>query len=232
MSVSTLFFGSIGVIAETSDIQRQAYNEAMEEARLPWRWDRETYAALLEMSGGKDRLRLLRDATGADLSDDVIDLIHKRKTSLACARLRHEGVPLRDGVRDLIDLALARGVQIGWVTSTYKENIDAIIDAAREDFSTNLFRVIVTREDLSAGKPDPEAYIRAMREIGARPDQTIAIEDTTLSVLAAKRAKIRTILTPGDLTRGQDRHDADFAFQSLIGDDGRLHGAIRDLFEI
>jgi beta-phosphoglucomutase-like phosphatase (HAD superfamily) len=37
--LQAVIFGSIGTIAETSDIQRQAFNLAFAEAGLDWNWD-------------------------------------------------------------------------------------------------------------------------------------------------------------------------------------------------
>ena len=39
MQTTHLFLGSIGVLAETSDIQRRAYNAALSEAGVPWEWN-------------------------------------------------------------------------------------------------------------------------------------------------------------------------------------------------
>lgn len=65
--IKALLFGSIGVLAETSEIQRQAYNQALTEAGLGWQWDAATYRDLLTTVGGKNRLSLLGRATGSPL---------------------------------------------------------------------------------------------------------------------------------------------------------------------
>lgn len=51
-----LFFGSIGSIVETSDIQRKVFNEAFKRKNLNWIWTRKIYQKLLKKSGGKDRI--------------------------------------------------------------------------------------------------------------------------------------------------------------------------------
>jgi phosphoglycolate phosphatase-like HAD superfamily hydrolase len=134
-----IFFGSIGAIMETSDIQRQAYNQALKEAGLPWHWNREVYADLLEQSGGKDRLTTLAAATGFDLSQDQINSIHARKMEIACAKIISTKPAPRPCVIALAQYAKTCGIRLGFVTTTYKPNIDAIFDALgdslkREDF--------------------------------------------------------------------------------------------------
>jgi beta-phosphoglucomutase-like phosphatase (HAD superfamily) len=45
--LKAVIFGAIGTIAETSDLQRQAFNAAFAAAEIPWHWDQETYRKLL-----------------------------------------------------------------------------------------------------------------------------------------------------------------------------------------
>ncbi len=53
--MSAVLFGSIGTLAETSEIQRGAFNQAFRANGLDWHWERDEYVALLERSGGRDR---------------------------------------------------------------------------------------------------------------------------------------------------------------------------------
>jgi beta-phosphoglucomutase-like phosphatase (HAD superfamily) len=59
--LKAVIFGAIGTIAETSDIQRQAFNLAFAEAGLDWNWDAQTYHDLLKINGGQNRIRAYRD---------------------------------------------------------------------------------------------------------------------------------------------------------------------------
>ena len=109
MLKTTLMFGSIGAVMETSDVQRRAYNQALKEAGLPWVWTREIYAELLLQSGGQDRLKMLAAATGTLLSHQQIEHIHSRKTEIACDELSSTRTPLRSGVAELMGHVLALG---------------------------------------------------------------------------------------------------------------------------
>ena len=168
MAKTALLLGSIGSVMETSDIQRSSYNQAMSEAGLDWTWDRETYADLLKQAGGKERLAHLSAATNAGLSSDQIEAIHQRKTELACAQLASGAAALRPGVLDLVKQAKERGMKIGFVTTTYRPNIDAVFAAAGGSLSEDDFDVIVTRDDVDGGKPAPDAYHAALKSLGDR----------------------------------------------------------------
>jgi len=225
LAKSIVFLGSIGVIAETSDIQREAYNQALGEAGLSWRWERRVYRDLLGLPGGRDRLRLLSDATGAGLSDAQIAAIHARKTELACARIVEDGVNLRPGVEALIASCLECGVTLGLVTSTYPANIAAIEKGAGGRLPLDRFAVVVSRDDVSRGKPDPAAYLHALQRTGYGAEDALAIEDTAVSALSARRAGVEVIVTPGALADEQDFLSHERVFGALATADG---GALRD----
>ena len=215
-----LLFGSIGAIMETSDIQRRAYNQALQEAGLPWTWHREVYADLLEQSGGKDRLAMLAAATGFALSPGQIDAIHARKMELACAEIVTTKVAPRPGVIALAHLAKDRGLKLGFVTTTYQPNIDAIFTALGDALRPQDFGHIVNREAVANGKPSPDAYLSALAALGVAPSDAVAIEDTALSVMSAKRAGIDTIATPGEISAGQDFWQGDLVIPALADSAG------------
>ena len=52
MKYKALLFGSIGTLIESSNIQRNSFNEAFKEAGLDWYWDEQDYRILLKKSGG------------------------------------------------------------------------------------------------------------------------------------------------------------------------------------
>lgn len=215
MPKTALLFGSIGSVVETSDIQRRAYNEALHEAGLNWVWDRETYCELLTQAGGKERLAMLASATGADLSAEQIEHIHARKTEIACEELVRSHVSLRPGVAELIKLGKERGMKLAFVTTTYRPNVDAIFEAAAGALSPQDFDYIVARTDVEHGKPAPDAYLLALKQLGVAPSEALAIEDTANSVMAAKRAGVTVVATPGELSAGQDFWQADVVVGAL-----------------
>ncbi|MEL6688495.1 MAG: HAD-IA family hydrolase [Pseudomonadota bacterium] len=229
MTIKAILFGSIGAVAETSDIQRRAYNQAMREHGLQWDWSPEVYSELLETSGGKDRLALLAKATGTHLSNEDIAHIHARKTEIACREVRESGiVTFRPGVEALVRHAKDQGLKLGFVTTTYRSNVDAILSLKSDHFSEDDLDVIILREDVQAGKPSPEAYQVALSRLGVSASEAIAIEDTHNSILSAKRAGLTVIATPGALKAGQDTHEADLALSDL-GDGQAVDSQVLEL---
>ena len=221
MMKTALLFGSIGTVVESSDIQRMAYNRALKEAGSNWAWDRAVYSELLSQSGGRARLAMLASGTGVILSEAEIATVHSRKTQLAGEALMLARPSPRPGVAALITLAKKRGMKIAFVTSTYRENIDAIF-AATQDLSRADFDYVGTRDDVEQQKPAPDPYLAALAKLGVDAAQALAIEDTAISMMSAKRAGIEVVATPGELSGGQDLWQADLILDDIADASRRI----------
>lgn len=208
--LKAVIFGAIGVIAETSDLQRQSFNLAFAEAGLNWAWDAETYRALLSINGGQTRLRAYRDAdpARAGVSDALIATIHEHKTAHYARIIVSGGLAPRAGVVALMAACKAAGVVTALCTSTSRDNVDAIADGLAGQLHFADFASITTIDKIAAVKPAPDAYLHCLATLGLAAREVIAIEDTPVSMASARAAGIRVIATPGAMTADQDFSDA------------------------
>jgi HAD superfamily hydrolase (TIGR01509 family) len=215
--VKAVIFGAIGVIAETSDIQRQAFNAAFVEAGLDWAWDAETYRDLLAINGGQARLRAYRDADAAreGVSDALIATLHERKTAHYARIIAGGGLAPRAGVVALMAACKAAGVVTALCTSTSRANVDAIAMGVGDQLDFDDFVSITTIDKIAAVKPAPDAYLHCLATLGLSADEVIAIEDTPVSMASARAVGIRVIATPGAMTADQDFSDADLVVPDL-----------------
>jgi HAD superfamily hydrolase (TIGR01509 family) len=225
--LKAVIFGAIGTIAETSDIQRQAFNLAFAEAGLDWNWNAQIYRDLLKINGGQNRLRGYRDiVAGATrpenpLRTGVTDLqiaaLHQAKTKHYVALLENTILHPRTGVVELIEACRQAGIQVALCTSTAIENVHGIGAALSGLLPFDQFAEIVTSDKIERPKPAPDAYLYCLQQLGLTADQAIAIEDTPASLTAAKAAGIITIATPGATTSDQDFTAADLVVADLTG---------------
>ena len=216
VQVKAVIFGAIGVIAETSDLQRQAFNLAFQEQGLDWEWDTDTYRRLLSINGGQTRLRAYRDEVGqrSDVSDAAIATLHERKTYHYSTLTAAGAVTPRPGVAELIRVCRDAGVCVAFCTSTSIENVDAIKSALGNQLDFGAFASTTTIDKISAVKPAPDAYLHCLSQLGLAANEVVAIEDTPVSMAAAITAGIVVIATPGAMT-----DDQDFSGAALIVDD-------------
>ncbi|WP_415921693.1 HAD family hydrolase [Tateyamaria sp. SN6-1] len=199
MYVQSLLLGSIGVLVETSDLQRQAFNTAFEAHGLKWQWDADTYQSLLEVPGGKARIRYYGLARGVEVD---VDALYTAKIAAFEASLSN-GVNLRPGIGPLMEAARDRGIKIGFATSTDPRQVDIILRASRPKLDASDFDFVGNRTWVQAVKPAPDIYHVALRELGADAERTIAIEDTPESAQAAVAAGIRTFAYPNLYAQGR-----------------------------
>ncbi|MCZ7587141.1 MAG: HAD family hydrolase [Deltaproteobacteria bacterium] len=126
-----------------------------------------------------------------------------------------EGVAPADGARELIDKARARGLELALVTSSGRAMASGFLE--RHGLAP-LFDALVTAEDVSSGKPNPECYRVALERLGIVAAEALVVEDSLFGVRAATGAGIRTFaldpderLALGDMPlarRVRDLHEA------------------------
>jgi HAD superfamily hydrolase (TIGR01509 family) len=214
-----VIFGAIGTIAETSDLQRQAFNAAFNAAGLDWVWSIDDYRDLLKINGGQNRIRAYRDAdpTRAHVSDAMIPALHQAKTDHYVTQLAQTHLTPRPGVVGLMETCRSHDIPVAFCTSTSAANVNALGAALASSVPFDQFATIVTIDRIAQPKPAPDAYQYCLEQLGLTADQVIAIEDSPASLAAAKAAGIQTIATPGATTSGQDFAAADFVLPSLAG---------------
>ncbi|MEL6585618.1 MAG: HAD-IA family hydrolase [Pseudomonadota bacterium] len=200
MPLTALFFGSIGTLAETSDIQRRAFNLAFRTAGLDWVWDRDSYRRMLTQPGGKARIAAFAERSG-DTVD--VDALHRAKTEIFAGLVRRQGLAPRAGVQDLLRAAKARGLATGFCTSTGRPQVDLTLAGLAPDVQATDFDWIGDRSQVATGKPAPDIFHRGATTLDVELDRTLVIEDTPESAQAALDAGCRVIGFPGWAAEGR-----------------------------
>lgn len=202
--MAAILFGSISTIADTSELQRQSYNEAFAAHGLDWSWDRDDYAAMLDQSGGQDRVAGYATSLGQDVDAEAV---HQTKSDLFQQHLAEGSVELRAGVLDTVRQAKDAGLKVGLVTTTSDANITSLLGAVA-DLDRSDFDLIVDSSAVDAPKPDPAAYRFALDQLGEQASDCVAIEDNVGGVRAAMAADLTCVAFPNANT---DAHDFDEA---------------------
>ena len=192
--MKAILFGSIGTLIETSDLQREAFNEAFKEAGLDWYWDHEDYTKLLKKSGGTNRIEDFAEKNNATVDAKKI---RERKTQIYNDKINSISIPPREGVLDVLEYAHKNNIKTGFVTSTTTDNIDAVFKTLNNQIKKNYFDFIGNNTLIKKAKPAPDIYIKALNSLELNSSECIAIEDTVESALSADRAKIRCVAFPG-----------------------------------
>ena len=201
MTLKALLWDVDGTLAETErDGHRVAFNLAFEACGLPWNWSVERYGELLAVTGGRERL--MHDMTTHsdsptlhDERDALARTVHKRKNALYAEFVRSHGIPLRPGVRELMEQCHTRGIRMAITTTTSKGNVDALLRAHLGAGWAGWFAALVCGEDVARKKPDPEVYVQALQRLGLGPLDTVALEDSPGGVASACAADVPVVVT-------------------------------------
>jgi beta-phosphoglucomutase-like phosphatase (HAD superfamily) len=210
MNYKAILFGSIGTLLETSELQRTAFNQAFSENGLDWNWNQAQYQNLLKKSGGRQRIEDFAAQQGVEVDAKKL---HDKKTKIFDDLMVSGNVLLRPGVANLIEQALDNGIKLAFVTSTSKDNVDAVFQALKNQLNRSNFSFIGNDKMVSNTKPKPDIYLKALSELNLEAQDCIAIEDTEVSMQSALTASIKCIGFPGAFAK-----DNDFSSAILVTD--------------
>ena len=198
------------------DGHRVAFNRAFEEAGLSDRWDEELYGELLEVTGGRRRLKAYFERRGVpeDERDELAARLHARKTELFTDMARGGEIEARPGVGELLDELEAAGVRLAVATTGSREWVDPLLDRL---FGVGRFEVIIGGDEVPERKPDPSAHRMAVEGLGLTAAAAPAVEDSAVGLQAAKAAGHACVVVANDYTRAQDFGAADLVLDGFGG---------------
>jgi HAD superfamily hydrolase (TIGR01509 family) len=183
MPVQAVLFDFDGVIADTENHHIAAWQRTL--MALGWQVSDEVAARSAEVD---DRVFLRELFAAQSIDDGDIEGWVRQKQALTVQLIR-DAPRVYPGVVTLVG-ELAVKVQLAIVSGTWRENVEAVLDATGLAGS---FEVIVGKEDVAEVKPDPEAYLLALRRLELQPEAAVAIEDSPAGLAAARAAGIPRI---------------------------------------
>ncbi|MDC0648751.1 HAD-IA family hydrolase [Candidatus Pseudothioglobus singularis] len=210
MNYKAILFGSIGTLIETSELQRNAFNQAFLKNGLDWNWNPTQYQDLLKKSGGRQRIEDFAAQQGIKVDASKL---HDEKTKIFDGLMVSGDVLLRPGVAKLIDQAIDNRIKLAFVTSTSIDNVDAVFQALKNQLNRSNFSFIGNDKMVSNTKPSPDIYLKALSELNLKAEDCVAIEDTEVSMQSALAASIKCIGFPGAFAK-----DNDFSSAILVTD--------------
>ena len=193
--IEAIFFDFNGVIIDDERLQLEAYKEVLREHAIDLT-EADYFGAL-----GMNDNTLVRAAfagAGKTLTDEVL----RNVVSAKCAghrKLMENDLPLFPGVVTFLKSA-SRSYPLGVVSMARLNDIEYALERAKLQA---LFAVVVSAEDVSACKPAPDCYRRALeklneqrrgeRQLSLIPRACLVVEDSPPGIESAKQAGMRTL---------------------------------------
>jgi HAD superfamily hydrolase (TIGR01509 family) len=193
-----------GVIVDSEPIHEQATDEYLASLGIP-----DDEALRQDMMGR--RVRELTDVLAKRLGRPPQEVSAEREAIFW--RLLE-----RDGPRPMpgLDAAIARlsraGLELAVATSGTRAYVGFVLERLGVRAA---FKAVVSGDDVTLGKPDPETYLLTAALLGADPADCVALEDTFHGVTAARSAGMHAVAVPNALTAGMDFSAADAVVADL-----------------
>lgn len=189
--IKAIFWDNDGVLVDTEKLYFQATRELLHSTGVTLT---EALFQRISLSEGRSAFAL---ASERGVPPEMIDRLHEARNR-RYTELLQGGVRIMEGIEET--LAELRGkLVMGIVTSSRREHFETMHQ------KTGLlprFDFILTREDFTLSKPDPEPYRRALEKCGYGADECLVVEDSPRGLASARAAGIRCLVVPNDLTRG------------------------------
>jgi len=117
---------------------------------------------------------------------------------------------LMSGARKLLDWLESQGIQLGLVTAASRKRVSVSLPS----YFLQKFGAVITGDDTTAGKPDPEPYLLGAELLGVSASKTIVFENAPLGVESGSRAGMITVGLGHTLDRN-DLMKSDFFYETF-----------------
>ena len=222
--IKAVFFDQDGVIIDTErDGHRVSFNMTFKEFGFTDDWSVEYYHELLQIAGGKERVKHHAQTKGFSKPippgelDELVKSMHKRKTALFVELIETGKLPLRPGVHRFMKEAMEAGLKISVCTTSNEQAAKTITEKILSDIK---FELVLAGDVVKNKKPDPEIYNLALTKLNLKPEEVMVVEDSKNGVKASKAAGIKTIVTTNGYTEKEDVEAGDIIVSCLGDPDG------------
>jgi len=217
--LKAIFFDMDGTIIDTEkDGHRVAFNKAFARLGINTEWDIAKYRELLQIAGGKERMKFYFQGEGRNHLpketpiDDLVQRLHLLKTEIFVSLIESGKLPLRPGIKRLMQEANGKGIMVGICTTSNEKAVKAIVDSLLTDIKIDL---VLAGDIVTKKKPDPEIYLLALQKTKLLGDEVLVVEDSENGLIAGKKAGIKVLVTVNEYTKNENMSLADVVVTSL-----------------
>lgn len=185
--IKAIAFDMDGVIFDTERYAVESWVAVGREWKKPLTWELGCSVVGLDASQAITRFQ---QALGQDFD---FWRARERRTELMRQRMRENGMPIRPGVRELLQFLKDQNYRVCLATSTAAEIVDWYFEHC--DLGP-YFETRITGDMVPKRKPDPAIYQLACQALQMPPEQVAAVEDSNAGIAAAYRAGCRPVMIP------------------------------------
>ena len=191
-----------GTLVDSEDYHWRAWRDTMAAEGIPI-----THEQFLQTFGLRND-EILPRWLGAAATAARIQQVANAKEKLYRRLIREEGLDPLPGAAEWLERLHADGWRQAIASSAPRKNVEVVLEVTR---LAECFQALVSAEDVTAGKPDPQVFLTAASRLKVPPSHCIVVEDAVAGVEAARRGGMRSI----GVARNGKQLAADIAVASL-----------------
>lgn len=172
-----------GVLVDSEDYWDENRRPILREAGVPEDFDE------LEVRGMniEDQYEYLSDRFDLDVDRDGFIELYDRRAE----RIYYQESELLGCLEHILELVERNDLRLGLVSASPRRWVEMVLDRFELE---ETFDVVVTADDIDGpSKPDPAIYTEAAKELDARPEECVAVEDSENGLKSAKDAGMTTV---------------------------------------
>ena len=173
-----------GTLVDSGDCHWRAWRETMRGEGVDL-----TYRQFLDSFGQKND-RILTAWLGARATPAAIRRIGDAKEAMYRRFAVEEGLEPLPGAAEWVERLHAGGWRQAIASSAPAENVRVMLDVLHLD---RFFDAIVSAEDVTAGKPDPQVFLKAAERLSVPAEASVVVEDAAAGIEAARRAGMKCV---------------------------------------
>lgn len=196
--ITTLLFDCDNTLVLSEELAFEAcaglINEICEKRNVELRFSGETLIKEFVGQNFRGMLTTLKTQHGLDISPDELETYVTREEDAVIAKLKESLVPC-PGVDEQLEKLQASGkYHLAVVSSSALRRVKASVDKVGQDkyFGNDIFSAATSLEKPTS-KPDPAIYLHALKTLGKKAEESVAIEDSKSGTLSGTRAGIKVV---------------------------------------
>ena len=185
--LKAVIFDMDGLMIDTENVTYQCYRKVLQAMNLDM--TKAFYTTLLGRTMQATE-QAMYDEYGQDFPiHETADQVHQMMDE----QFAREGVPLKDGLIELLTYLKEHHYKTMIATSSRRERVNALL---KENGILDYFDDVICGDEVKHGKPAHDVFLNACQKLGVEPAEALVLEDSEAGIQAAHNAKISVICIP------------------------------------
>ena len=176
MGKKAVIFDMDGVIFDTERVYLEIWQSVFE--KYGYKMTKELYSTVMG-TGRKNVIKTVLENFGDDLP---IEKMYEEKDNQLFYIIENQGIPLKKGVKELFSMLKEKNYKIALATSAKRDRVEKQI---KDKWLKESFDAIVCGDDVEKGKPSPDIFLKAAKEIDVEAKDCFVVEDSPAGIKAA-----------------------------------------------